>query len=306
MHDIALAETLQRIRDLPVWRGDVAPEPLPGGLSNRNFLVRDGADRYVVRLVDGDVPEHGIVRDREIAVSRAAHAAGFAPEVISADINILVLRFIAGRTLTAEDVRAPKMVARIAALLRRCHREIEVHLYGPAPCFLVFHAVRDYLAQLERSGMAAASVDRLRRIAGALERETGPIQPALTHNDLMPGNLIDDGERLWLIDWEYGGYGAPLFDLATLTVNNALDAAGQAHLLAAYHGRAADSDLRHRFAAMVLAARLRETLWARIQETHGRLAYDYRCYADAHEARFEAGYEAFAAQGTLRSAARSA
>ncbi len=215
MTDSTLGAMQHRVRNLTLWHGHVEPEPLPGGLSNQNFMVRDGADGYVVRLVGGDDPAHGIVREREVAVSRAAHRAGIAPELVHVEPGILVFRFVAGRVLTEREVRGPAMLDRIAELLRRCHRDVAAHLRGPAPCFWVFHALRDYLAQLDSQGVLVGRTERLRGIAGALERVVGPIDLALTHNDLMPGNIIDDGERLWLIDWEYGGFGAPLFDLAS-------------------------------------------------------------------------------------------
>ena len=281
----------RRVGALPIWRGGVTLEKLPGGLSNRNFLVRDGSERYVARLVGGDVPEHGIVRANEIAVSRAAYRAGIAPELVFAEYDLLVFRFVAGRTLTAEEVRRPAMLDRIAALLRTCHGEVAAHLAGPAPFFWVFHALRDYLARLEAGGRMTGEIARLRRIVGALERRAGPIAPVVTHNDLMPGNLIDDGTRLWLIDWEYGGYGAPLFDLATLAVDNELDRAAQSYVLAAYLGGEPDAALRDRFAALVLAARLRESLWGRVQESHGQVAFDYRGYADDHGAKFAREYD---------------
>ncbi len=293
MTDPAAVDALLRIRQLPLWRGPIEAEPLQGGLSNRNFRVRDGSDLYVVRLVDGDVPEHGILREREIAVSRAAYHAGIAPELVFAAPDILVLRFIEGRTLTPEEVRTPAMIERITGLMRQCHDEVASHLRGPAPFFHVFHALRDYLARLEEHNAPASGIERLRRIVEELARDSGPVDLALTHNDLMPGNFIDDGARLWLIDWEYGGYGAPLFDLATLAVNNALDAGMQSHVLASYYRRKPSPELEHRFAAMVLAASLRESLWGRIQERSGRLAFDYRGYADDYEAKFERGYAAF-------------
>jgi thiamine kinase-like enzyme len=300
----AADDASRRVRDLPVWRGPVEPEPLAGGLSNRNFQVHDGAGDYVVRLVDGDVPEHGIVREREIAVSRAAHRAGIAPELVFAGEGVMVLRFIPGRTLTPGDILAPAMLDRIAALMRACHRDVAAHLRGPAPCFWVFHAVRNYLAQLEAHGRLGGQIERLREIVAVLEDAAGPTVLAVTHNDLMPGNFIDDGDRLWLIDWEYGGYGAPLFDLATLAANNELDAAARAHLLAAYFGQRPDEALRHRFAALILAARLRESLWGRVQEIHGRLDFDYRGYAEGHAATFERDYGQFSAGGA-RSLPRS-
>ncbi|MBV8651075.1 MAG: phosphotransferase family protein [Alphaproteobacteria bacterium] len=293
MTDPGAAAALERVRQLPLWRGPIEAEPLQGGLSNRNFRVRDGADLYVVRLVDGDVPEHGIVREREIQVTRAAHRAGIAPELVFADHHTLVLRFIEGRTLTPEEIRTPAMIERITGLMRQCHDKVAQHLRGPAPFFHVFHALRDYLARQSEHGAAPARIERLRGIVAELAREAGPVDLALTHNDLMPGNFIDDGARLWLIDWEYGGYGAPLFDLATLVVNNALDAAMQSHVLASYYRRKPPCELERRFTAMVLAATLRESLWGRIQEGHGRLAFDYRGYADDYEAKFERGWAEF-------------
>jgi thiamine kinase-like enzyme len=284
---------MRRIVALPLWRGKIRAETLPGGLSNRNFVVRDGGDAYVVRLVGGDDPAHGIVRAREIAVSEAAHRAGIAPELVHAEAGLLVLRLVEGRTLTAAEVGEPAMLGRIADLLRRCHGEVAAHLRGPAPCFWVFHALRDYLAALAGHGFASGRIERLRRAAALLEAAVGPVQLVLTHNDLMPGNLIDDGARLWLIDWEYGGFGAPLFDLATLVVNNALDDAAQEILLAAYFRRSPGAALRRRFAAMRIAAALRESLWARVQQRHATLDFDYAGYADTYEARFEAEYAAF-------------
>src|SRR6266446_249911 len=185
MNDPTLADPVQRIRALSLWRGAVAPERLEGGLSNHNFLVRDGAESYVVRLVGGDDFCHGIVRDREVAVSRAAHSAGIAPELVLAEAGLLVLRFVPGRALGEDDLRSPAMLARVAELLRSCHRDVAAHLRGPAPCFWVFHALRDYLAQLDVQGSLAGRTERLRRIVTRLERAVGPTRLALTHNDLM-------------------------------------------------------------------------------------------------------------------------
>ena len=52
-----------------------------------------------------------------------------------------------------------------------------------------------------------------------------PLPIVFGHHDLLPGNFIDDGRRLWLIDWEYGAFGTPMFDLANLSANGEFDAA---------------------------------------------------------------------------------
>lgn len=285
---------LARARDLEYWRGPVAPEPLGGGLSNRNFTVLDGGRRHVVRI-GGDVPAHAVWRFNEVTVSRAAHAAGLSPEVLHHEPGVLVLAYVAGaRTYQAADVRAPATMARIVDLVRRCHRELPRHLDVPGPCFWVFQAIRRYLRILKEDGCRLAHrLDEFARLNEALAAAFGPMLPVFCHNDLVAANLLDDGRRLWLIDWEYGGWNDALFDLANLATNNELDDAGEDELLRLYHGTAADQPMRRRFGAMKVASLLREALWSVVSETRLALDVDYVAYSEENLerlAREEARY----------------
>ena len=56
----------------------------------------------------------------------------------------------------------------------------------------------------------------MKRQLEVLEIATGPVELVVGHNDLLAANILDDGDQLWLIDWEYGGFNTPLFDLAGL------------------------------------------------------------------------------------------
>jgi len=285
---------IDRIAGLPCWRGRVEIAPLQGGLSNRNYTAADLGARYVVRL-GRDVPEHGIVRRNEEISSRAAAAAGVSPELVHAEPGVLVFRFVAGRTLAAGDVRRGDTLPRVLDLLKRAHAEIPRHVQGPPPEFRVFDVLRGYARTLERGGSRmTGELPRLMDAAGALERAAGSQPPAFCHNDLLAANLIDDGSRLWLIDWEYGGLNAPLFDLANLASNNALDAAQTDWLLAAYHGSAPGGHHRRAFAAMAAASLLREAMWSMVQEIHATLPVDYVAYTKENLARYQAAWDAFA------------
>ncbi|MCK6450742.1 MAG: phosphotransferase family protein [Alphaproteobacteria bacterium] len=283
-----------RVARLTCWRGRVAPEPLSGGLSNRNFLVRDGDRRCVVRLGE-DVPVHGLLRRNEIACSRAAAACGLSPELVHAEPGVLVFAFIDGRTLAAEDVRADAMLPRVLALVRRCHDEMPRQIAGAPPLFWVFHALRDYARTLRAGGSRmAGQLPRLMAIGERLERAVGPIELKFGHNDLLAANLIDDGGRLWLIDWEYGGFNSPLFDLGNLASNNGLSPAQVDWLLAAYDGRAPVPARRRAFDAMTCASLLREAMWGMVQEIHSALPIDYVAYTSENLGRFEAAWSEFA------------
>jgi len=275
-----------RAARLPIWTSNVTPVRLPGGITNMNFTVEDAGARYVVRVGD-DIPVHQILRFNEHAASQAAFAAGISPEVIHAEPGIVVIRFIAGRTLTAADVRDPARLTRIVPLLKRVHRDMPRHLRGPLLAFWVFHVIRDYAHTLaDRKSRHAPRLAELVDIAGSLELEVGPVDFVFGHNDLLPGNFIDDGSRLWMIDWDYAGWNSPLFDLANLASNAEFDPEQEERLLAAYFGRAPDGRMWTSYAAMKCASLLRETMWSMVSEIISELDFDYAAYTEDYLGRF--------------------
>jgi thiamine kinase-like enzyme len=295
--DVTDAEIADAIAALPCWSGAVEINALRGGLTNRNFRVSDrGRQLFVVRI-GRDLPEHGVMRSNELAAARAAYAVGIAPQVIYAADGFMVSRFVAGTTLTPQQVREPRMLERIAALLRRCHREIPGYFEGPATMFCVFQIIRRYL-QLLATRDASDLVDLVDLVAYAaraerLELALGAVDLGFGHNDLLAANLIDDGERLWLIDWEYAGLNTPLFDLANLATNNELSAEHETALLQNYFGAPIALDTRRGFAALQCASLLRETLWAAVSALNSTIDFDYRRYRENYQHRFEIRWQQF-------------
>jgi thiamine kinase-like enzyme len=282
------ADPKARAEALPCWRGPVTAEPLGGGMTNVNFVVRDGAENFVVRIGD-DLPVHQVMRFNERAAALAAHAAGLSPEVVHAEPGALVMRFVEGRTLTPEDVRRPEMLPRVVDLVRRCHREIQKHLRGPVLMFWPFHVLRDYAATLQEGRSRwVPELPRLLAVAARVEGMLGPIDVVFGHNDLLPSNLIDDGERLWLIDWDYAGFSTPLFDLANLATNAAFDPDQERRLLRLYFGAEPDAALARVFTGMRCVSLLREVLWSMTAEIHSAIEFDFPAYTAEQLARFEA------------------
>lgn len=290
-----------RAAALGCWRGPVELEPLAGGISNHNFVATDRGERFVVRIGD-DVPAHGVSRFNEVTASRAAFAAGIAPELVHAEPGAMVLRFIEnGRAFSAAEVRRARNLSRILELVRRCHTALPKFLRHPLPPFRVFRVVRRYCALLAKDqSRLVKALPRLLAINEHLEASAGSDALVLTHNDLLAANFVDDGERLWLIDWEYAGYNSALFDLGNISANSTLSPDQEEWLLEAYYGAPVGAELRRRYAAMKCASALREALWSAVSETYLALDVDYVAYTDEHLGRFEKAYEGFrrnAAQG---------
>jgi thiamine kinase-like enzyme len=281
------ADPKLRAERLSCWRGPVSAEPLAGGMTNINFIVRDHGERFVVRIGD-DIAVHQVMRFNERAAAVAAHAAGLSPEVVHAEPGALVMRFIEGRTLTADDVRQAEVLPRVVDLVRRCHREVPKYVRGPVLMFWPFHVLNDYAATLEagRSRWLPA-LPRLTVNARRVERMLGPIKVVFGHNDLLPSNFIDDGERLWLIDWEYAGFSSGLFDLANLATNASLEPSQERDLLRLYYDAEPDEQLGRVFAGMRCVSLLREVMWSMVAEIHSTLDLDFAAYTAEQLAKFE-------------------
>ena len=287
-----MTNATERAARLACWKGDVVPEPLGGGITNVNFTVEDAGERYVVRIGE-DIPVHGVYRVNELAAARAAHAAGISPEIVHAEPGALVMRWVDGRTLDPADVRDPARLERILECVLKCHRGIPAHYSGITPIFWVFQVVRDYARTLREDGSRMAGrLDDLLGRAARLESAVGPVEIVFGHNDLLAANFIDDGDRIWLIDWEYAGFNSPLFDLGGLSSNNELDDGMERWMIERYFGSAPDEARVKSYVAMKCASLLRETMWSMTSELHSTIDFDYVAYTEENLERFERAWEA--------------
>lgn len=283
--------TLERIRSLPCWHGAVTAEPLTGGLSNESWKVVDAAGAHVVRF-GAEFPFHHVSRANEVMAARAAHRAGFAPEVEFAAPGVMVSRFLDARTWGAADVRADP--ERVGRFLRDFHGAMPGEVSGPGVIFWVFHVIRDYARTLRARGSRfAGDLPRLVAIAEAMEAAQVALPIVYGHHDLLPANFLEDGAgRLWLIDYEYAGFGTAMFDLAGAAANAGMEAGAVALLLSAYFGQPPDAAMRRAFDAMRCASLAREAMWAMVSEIFlAAPGADYDAHARDYLGRLEVALE---------------
>jgi len=270
MTDPALDAVLDRV-DVLAGRPRKVSD-LGGGLTNTNLRVTTDEGDYVVRVSANTTGLLGIDRDAEHANSVSAHAAGVGAEVIAylPEDHVLVLRFLDGRTLCAQDV-APR-TGRIARALRTLHA-------GPAfvSDFDMRRIRRRYLDAVLAAGIRMpedylALEPAYARLEDALGRMPEPQVPC--NNDLLAANFIEDGERMWIIDYEYAGQNEPSFEIGNLASENGLTEAETAALVTAYWGTADDAKVA-RALAWAMLARYGWTLWAAIQAAVSDIDFDF-------------------------------
>lgn len=272
------------IRALPVWKGPIEVEPLGGGLTNLNYLVTDGARRYAARAGTDD-PMLGISRRNESECVAAAADLGIAPEVVYQSQGVMVCAFLDGTPLSPKLLDDRDRLVRVAALLRRVH-DAGPSITGHLQHFSAFQVARTYIATAREGGLSlpCSEAELLAELV-ELEGRLAPFHPTFCHNDLMPANLLDNGERVWLIDWEYAGIGHPLFDLAGLSSNANFSSDQDEELLTAY-GLSSTGQIAEQFRIMKVVAPLREWLWAVIQRGQAQIAFDYDQYRDENYEKY--------------------
>ncbi|MFT6302072.1 MAG: thiamine kinase-like enzyme [Pseudomonadales bacterium] len=285
-------EAITRAAGLSCFNNPQDIELLGGGITNINLTVRDGDKKFVVRLGE-DIEEHGVMRWNELAISKAAALAGFSPQVVHHEEGALVLEFLDAVTFQEKDVRNSKNLPRIIELIKCVHRDLGACVTTPVLAFWPFQINHSYMARLKADGSSHKPLlPKMQKQASLLEDAVGQVDLAIGHNDLLAANILDDGDRLWLIDWEYGGYNSPLFDLAGLASNNGLNDAQERAMLEQYFDSSSDHQWRS-YQAMKCASLMRETLWSMTSEIHSELDFDYGAYTAENIERFDIALSTF-------------
>lgn len=246
---------------------------LSGGLTNRNYRVVAGGTDCVVRVF-GNEPELPIDRDHEHRNSTAAASAGVGAPVLDyiPDHGMLVVGYIDGVTMSDELIKKPGNLPRVADSCRRLHQ---------GPRFVGEFDMADvqdrYLATVRERGFRLPdrylenmeAVHRVRDLLAATPVETVPC-----NNDLLAENFIDDGEQIWIIDYEYAGNNDPCFELGNIWSECHLSVEELEELITAYFGRPSPDKVA-RAQLQGLMSKYGWTLWASIQQATSSIDFDF-------------------------------
>ena len=246
----------------------------------------------MVRLAGKDTGLLGIDRACEREATAAAAAVGVGPQVVAHldDPPTLVTEFLPGRVMTRADLGKPDMIAEVAVTLWEVHgmRLLQNR-------FSAWDIVDDYTeTAAARGGGSPGAFGDLREGARRIQAAVDPAHPEHApvpcHNDLLPANLIWDGEAMRIVDWEYAGMGNRYFDLGNFSVNNGFNEAGDEWLLECYWGEPCTRGRLATLRLMRIMSDLREAMWGVVQKAISELDFDFDEYAQEHFERVRAGF----------------
>ena len=261
-----------------LWRGrPLSISPLSGGLTNENYLVELEGTKYVMRLPGKSTELLSIDRENEVFNTMAAASTGIGPRVLEhvPGVDVMVLEFIPGPTMSAKTLQSPRMMARMAQSFHRLHA---------APRFLhdfnMFRLIDQYLRIVDENGVPIPDGyrDWLPNV-GQIERAVGVagLVEVPCHNDLLCENFIDDGAALRIVDYELSGNNDPCFDLGNTAQEAEFDQEMRATLCEAYFGNRDPRQLA-RMNLFALMSDVGWTLWGAIQARISTVDFDFRAY----------------------------
>ncbi len=257
-----------------------------GGLTNLVHLVEMKDAKVIVR-VPGEGTEEYIDRKVEITNAKAAYRAGVSAEVIwaAAETGVMISRAIEGiETMTPDNFRGRKgSPGRAGKALAKLHTSGQVFEFR----FELFSMIEDYLKVLSTKDVDLPDgyhdiVKAADPVKAALD--AAPIDLAPCHCDPLCENFLDDGELMWIVDWEYSGMNDPLWDVGDLSVEAGMDEEQDAELLRGYFGREPTASEKGRVVIYKAMCDLLWTLWGLIQHADGNPAEDFWAYSTG---RFE-------------------
>ena len=266
-----------RFRQVPA--GQVAVERL-AGLTNRNYRVAIGNERFVLRIPGEGTSEY-IDRRQEAVAARVAAEAGVNAEVLFFDESdgLMLTRFVDGAvTMNGERFKDLGAVARAAQAFRRVHdcgRQFATE-------FDLFHKMDEYLEYLRKKqaripeGYAGVQKEA-EAVRAALNARPATVRPC--HCDPLAENFLDTGVRIFIIDWEYAGNNDPMWDLGDVSVEAGFGPEQDAALLDAYFGGKPPAPQAGRMVMYKAMCDLLWTLWGVIQVVNQNPVDDFWTYA---------------------------
>jgi len=257
---------------VPRLQNRTAVTELSGGLTNRNLKISTASGDYVARISSNKSSLLAIDRRSEYENSKIAAGIGVGAPVFDylPDFGLLVIGYIPGKTYSELDVS--NNLSKIANTCNQLHKAQSF-----TRDFDMFVIQANYQKLVTESGFRfpngyhqyAPHLSRMKAALAVLDEGRVPC-----NNDLLPANFIDDGDKLWLIDYEYSGNNDACFELGNIWSEAKLPLSALEELVTAYYGGPRPDKLARAW-LFALLAKYGWTLWASIQSSVSDIDFDF-------------------------------
>jgi len=288
------------VTKIPEWNGkNISVTPLSGGLTNSNFKVDVDGTLYFVRVPGASTELLAIDRANEYHNTKAASQAGVAPKIFYhlPEYNVMVIEFLNGKTMSKDSLNESGQPTRMAQAIKRLHAGERFLLD-----FNMFRLTEYYLSLCRDRAIKIPDGYRERMLTVSAIEEAMNAKPLATvpcNNDLLAENYIDDGNQLWLIDYEYSGNNDPTFELGNTCQEMQFSDSQISEVCAAYFGEASPAMIARMKLNMIMSD-VGWGLWAAIQANISTIDFDFWGWAIERWGRAEEKMDSREFEGWVR------
>ena len=277
---------IPKLKDIGLSNLDISP--LEGGLSNHNYLVKNQGETYVLRIPGQSVSE---LVDRKVEKINATIASDHKinAEILffDGDSGLQLCRFLdSAATLspnTAKDQGAIQRVAKSFSVIHNSKNLFEGVFSPPAEA-------RRYIDLMAKHDIAMpAGFEAEKQRMGKLMKklESLKVPKVSCHCDPLPENFLDDGNKVFIIDWEYSGLNDPMWDLGTYSCECGFNDDQNNLFLNTYFGKEPTEEQRFRFISYRVLCDFIWSMWGLYQgKTSGNADFDFAAYSNNRYQRY--------------------
>jgi thiamine kinase-like enzyme len=260
---------------VPLVKNRTSVTELSGGLTNRNLAIESDGTKYVARISSNSSDLLNINREDEYKNTILAADVGIGATVHDylPGQGLLLISYINGKTFGAQDIA--NNLPRVAKSVRTLHSAKPF-----VSDFNMFTLQKRYLDIVQSNNFIypdkyldyEGHIADLKKALSVLPSEIVPC-----NNDLLPGNFIDDGDKIWLIDYEYSGNNDACFELGNIWAEAFLEYDALVELIDSYYGTHRPEKIARAW-LQSLMAKYGWTLWAAIQASISDIDFDFRAW----------------------------
>ena len=283
----------KKLQDLPFFKGNIDLKFFDGLMTNDSYLAYNDNNKYVVK-VGGDKKHFGVIRSNEIEASKAGYKAGISPEIIYYDERIFIFQYIHSHTLTPVEMREKKVLKKIISLIKLVQNKVKNYLKLPHTSNDIFQMLNNQVFHLkEKNSPYMDKINKFIKHIAIFEKKTQSFELVFAHNDYYHKNILDDGKKFWIVDWEFSGFNSPLLDLANVSKNSELSEDEDQFILEEFYGDLLTSSLKYNFQVMKCSTMLNNVLWSMVAEIFAEKVFDYVSYTDTMLEKYEKQFDYF-------------
>ena len=265
------------IKLIPEWdEKSITVNPINDGITNINYEVIVDKKSFFLSIPSSNSELLNIDYKNKYYNNKICGEINISPKVthfIESE-NLLVTEFIDSKHSSLDMFQSFNEIEQLVKNIK-CLHNAKPFLKN----FNIFNQISSYQNILKRYYLPQKLnryVNNIKSLKDKLYLPNNKLVPC--HNDLLPENIINKNNKIFIIDFDYSGNNDPCFELGNLSVELEYDDNHINALVKSYYGEV-NENVFSRINLQGIVSDIGWSLWSYIQAENSNLNFDYKTHA---------------------------